>query len=41
MEEKEESVVKGEKKKEQEPKGCMMNRHGKRAVEAVTKKKGN
>ena len=39
MEEKEESEVKGEKKKEQEPKGCMMNRHGKRAVEAVTKKR--
>ena len=41
MEEKEESVVKGKKKKEQEPKGCIMNRRGKRAVEAVTKKKGN
>ena len=40
MEEKEESVVKGKKKK-QEPKGCIMNRRGKRAVEAVTKKKGN
>lgn len=38
MEEEEESVVKGEKKKE--PKGCKINRYGERAVEAVTKKKG-
>ena len=39
MEEKEESVVKGKKKKK-EPKGCIINRYGERAVEAVTKKKG-
>ena len=29
----------GKKKKEQEPKGCIMNRRGERAVEAVTKKR--
>lgn len=40
MEEKEESVVK-EKKKKQEPKGCIMNRCGERAVESITKKGGN
>lgn len=37
VEEKEESVVKG-KKKRAGAKGCIINRCGERAVEAVTKK---